>query len=111
MFDNLMKGLEEARQRYLLAESHNAETPSNRSTSPLLSLSPTQLLIGPTNTRRSQRAHIGKASAIATAAESDIATPATTQLTDQRVDDFAQSQLDASFASYEYHFSHNVNAA
>jgi hypothetical protein len=111
VFDDLMKGLEEARQRYLPAESHNAETPSNRSTSPLLSPSPTQPLTGPTNTRRSQRVHVGKASAIATAAESDIATPATTQLTDQRVDDFAQSQLDASFASYEHHFSHNVNAA
>ena len=77
-----MKGLEEARQRHLPAESHNAETPSNRSTSPPLSPSPTQPLTGPTNTRRSQRAHVGKASAIATAAESDIATPATTQLTD-----------------------------
>jgi hypothetical protein len=53
VFDDLMKGLEEARQRHLPAESHNAETPSNRSTSPLLSLSLTQLLTGPTNTRRS----------------------------------------------------------
>jgi hypothetical protein len=77
-----MKGLEEAQQRHLLAESHNVETPSNRSTSPLLSPSSTQLLTGLSNTRRSQRAHVGKASAIATAAESDIATPATTQLTD-----------------------------
>jgi hypothetical protein len=111
MFNDLIKGLEEARQRYLIAESRNAETPSNRSTSPLLSPSLTQLLTGPTNTRRSQRAHVGKASAIATAAESDIATPITTQLTDQRVDDFTQSQLDASFASYKHHFSYNVNAA
>jgi hypothetical protein len=111
MFNDLMKGLKEVRQRHLLAESHNTETPSNRSTSPLLLLSLTQPLTGPTNTQRSQCAHISKASVIATAAESDIAIPATTQLTDQRVDDFAQSQLNASFASYEHHFSHNVNAA
>jgi hypothetical protein len=61
--------------------------------------------------QRCQREPVGKASARATAAESDITTPATTQLTDVRVDDFAQSQLDASFTTHEHHFSHNINAA
>jgi hypothetical protein len=37
VFDDLMKGLEDARQRHLPAESQNTQEPSNRPTSPALS--------------------------------------------------------------------------
>jgi hypothetical protein len=111
VFDDLMKGLEDARQRHLPAESQNTEPPSNGSTPPPLSPSLIQPPTRPTNTQRLRRAPVSKASARATAADSDIATPAATQLTDARVDDFVQSQLNASLTTYEHHFSHNINAA
>jgi len=106
-----MKGLEDARQRHLPAESQNTEGLSNRSTPPALSPPLTQPPARPTNTQRRRRTPVSKASARATAAESDIETSVTTQLTGARVDDFAQSQLGASFTTLEHHFSHNINAA
>jgi hypothetical protein len=111
VFDDLMKGLEDARQRYLLAESQNTQEPSNRPTSPALSSPLTQAPARPINTQRRRRAPVGKASTRATVAESDIATPITTQLTGARVDDFTQGQLEAALATHEHHFSHNINAA
>jgi hypothetical protein len=78
IFDDLMKGLEDARQRYLPAESQNTQEPSNRPTSPALSSLPTQAPARPINTQRRRRAPVGKASTRATVAESDIATPITT---------------------------------
>jgi hypothetical protein len=66
---------------------------------------------------RRQRAPIAKASARASTSvvtsESNITTPATPVESSQitLVGDFAQSQIDAVFTTFERHFSHNINAA
>jgi hypothetical protein len=107
-----MKGFEDARQRHRPAESYTQDLASQPLPSPLATQQPAR----PTNTRRRQRAPTGRASASATTAaassESDIAllaTPAASQII--TVDDFAQSQISASFTTLEHHFSANINAA
>jgi hypothetical protein len=94
---DLMKGLEEARQRHKPTESQASQPLRDEATSP------------PPATQASARRGIirrSKASARALASETPI-NAATS------VDDFAQSQLDAasSFTSLEHHFSANINAA
>jgi hypothetical protein len=114
VFSELLRGFEEARQRHLPAESQNAQNSAEKAAAPTLSPPATQTPSRPTNARRRQRPSTGKASASATSAavasESDIATPAASQIV---VDDFAQSQIDErfNFLTLEKHFSHNLNAA
>ena len=99
VFEDLLKGFEEAKQRCLPTEAP-------------LSPPTIQPTARQTNTRRSLRAPVGKASASATTTAmspgSDIATPASQSLV---VDDFAQSQINADFTTLERHFSTNINAA
>jgi hypothetical protein len=94
---DLLKGLEEARQRHKPIESQATRPLRDEAT---LSLPLTQASTRHSNTRRS------KASARAVASESVITTVTP-------VDDFAQSQIDAAstFTSLEHHFSVNINAA
>lgn len=112
VLSDLMKGFEDARQRHRPAESYTQDLASQPPPSPPATQHPTR----PTNTRRRQRAPTGRASASATtataASESHIAllaTPAASQII--TVDDFAQSQISASFTTLEHHFSANINAA
>jgi hypothetical protein len=112
---DLMKGFEEARQRHRPAESHTQDHIQDLDSQPL-SLPATQQPARPTNTRRSMRTPVGRASATAVAAtassESDIAllaTPAASQ--SLAVDAFAESQISATFTTLEHHFSANINAA
>lgn len=109
---DLMKGFEEARQRHRPAESYTQDIASQTPLSPPATQQPTR----PTNTRRRQRAPIGRGSVSATTAaassESDIAllaTPAASQII--AVDAFAESQIGASFTTLERHVSANINAA
>jgi hypothetical protein len=106
-----MKGLEEARQRHRPVESQLHEPPSRA-----LSLLPTQHAVRQTNIRRRQRVPVGRGSTSTTtaavASERDIATPTSLEASQIiAVDDFAQSQIGASFTTLEHHFSTNINAA
>jgi hypothetical protein len=106
VFGDLMKGFEEARQRHLPVEAQ-IQNPTDRALSTAQSLPPP---IRPTNTRRRQRVSDGKASARPLTIESGVTTLVTQLDGISALDDFAQSQIDASFNSLEHHFNHNINA-
>jgi hypothetical protein len=107
VFGDLMKGFEEARQRHLPVEAQ-IQNPTDRALSTVRSLPPPTR---PTNTRRRQRVSDGKASARPLTIESGVTTLVTQLDGISALDDFAQSQIDASFNSLEHHFNHNINAA
>ena len=109
----LMKGFEEARQRHRPSESQDQRL---RPLSPPPSEPSTQHSTQPTNTRRPKRTTNGRASASTTTADvlsqSNIATAATpTESQILAINDFAESQIDASFTTLEHRFSTNINAA
>jgi hypothetical protein len=117
VYDDLLKGFEEARERHLPADSQRP-----RSSSPLSLLPPpppTRPIQPPTtqrSIRRSQGELVGKASA-STEDSTVVIELSVTQVTKEverinaeRTSDFATSQLGARFLSLEHHFNHNINA-
>jgi hypothetical protein len=106
IYDDLLKGFKDARERHLLASADSEVTPA-----PSVPL-PSQLSTRYGSTRRDKRITVSRVSATAIDAEGGI-TPAATQVEKDStpVDNFAESQIGAEFLSLEYHFTHNINAA
>ena len=106
IYDDLLKGFEDARERHLPASAESEATPAPSAPPP------SQLSTRHRSTRRGKRTTVGRVSATAIDVEVGI-TPAATQVEKDStpVDNFAESQIGAEFLSLEHHFTHNINAA
>ena len=106
IYDDLLKGFEDARERHLPASAESEATPAPSAPPPL------QLSTCYRSTRRGKRTTVSRVSATAIDVEVGI-TPAAIQVEKDStpVDNFAESQIGTEFLSLEYHFTHNINAA
>jgi hypothetical protein len=114
IYDDLLKGFEDARERHLLAASQRLA--DSQAAPEASSLTLTQPPGYQRITRRGQRIPTGQTSVSAIDSEGGT-TPAATQVGSQAevtkniTDNFAESQIGTEFLSLEHHFTHNINAA